>query len=85
MTERCCAAQAVKLWSVRGEALGVIRPAASLLSSPRAAHGPAPLAFHPLHLTLAAGGAEPTVTLYDMKPPAPTSPQTAAAPPAPTC
>ena len=67
-------AQAVKLWSTRGEALGVIRPAASLLSSPRAASGPAPLAFHPLHLLLAAGGAEPTVSLYAMQPVAAAAP-----------
>lgn len=33
------AAQAVKLWSVRGEALHVSRPDASLLRSPCEAHG----------------------------------------------
>ncbi len=57
---------------MRGEALGVIRPAASLLSSPRAAPGPAPLAWHPLTLLLAAGGAEPAVSLFGIQPtPAP--------------
>jgi regulator-associated protein of mTOR len=58
--------QVVKLWSVLGEQLGVIRATTSLLDSRRP--GPVTtLVFHPYSLSLASGGGDSIVNLYSIQ------------------
>ncbi len=55
--------QAVKLWSPRGEQLGVVRTTASLLQRIGAVNC---LTFHPLKLMLAGGAGDGVVALYNI-------------------
>lgn len=55
--------QAVKLWSPRGEQLGVVRTTASLLQRIGAINC---LAFHPLKLVLGGGAGDGVVALYNI-------------------
>lgn len=58
---QCCYMQVVKLWSPRGEQLGVIRAQTSFLGQ---RIGPINcLVFHPYRLLLASGGGDPIIAM----------------------